>query len=413
MIAVMPTHNLVLKKRAKSGRMYYFTSWTDIRGERHEEYFGSSKRQADIDFGIFHNRWRNNPSVKCPTDVAVMTLVNAYALFQQHAKAHYIHADDGKQTGKAKGFDNAMRPMLDLFGDVRLSAMTAQHLGGVRDEMVKRGWSVGTINERVRLTRQVWRWFTNKGHADAGVWYGMKAIEPLAIGRGVVVDGETFYPPEGEEILPVPDADLLAVIYHVVPTIRDMIYTQMMTGMRPTETCIMRPMDIDTTGSIWLYVPRRHKMSHKKKSRRIAIGPRVQDIIRPYLSRRLNIADPIFSQREAFTESCDARRAAFDATARKGDYRKAASYQARERTSRGNLEFDRTRYAKHISRACEATGANLWSPNQLRHNAATNIRKRFGLEAAQAVLGHAKADTTEIYAQIGMERAVAAMEAVG
>jgi hypothetical protein len=27
------------------------------------------------------------------------------------------------------------------------------------------------------------------------------------------------------------------------------------------------------------------------------------------------------------------------------------------------------------------------------------VRRRYGLEAAQAVLGHAKADTTEIYAE--------------
>ncbi len=35
----------------------------------------------------------------------------------------------------------------------------------------------------------------------------------------------------------------------------------------------------------------------------------------------------------------------------------------------------------------------------MRHSAATAIRARFGLEAAQVVLGHAKADTTEIYAE--------------
>ena len=29
-----------------------------------------------------------------------------------------------------------------------------------------------------------------------------------------------------------------------------------------------------------------------------------------------------------------------------------------------------------------------WSPNQLRHTAATEIRSKFGLEAAQVILGH-------------------------
>ena len=40
-----------------------------------------------------------------------------------------------------------------------------------------------------------------------------------------------------------------------------------------------------------------------------------------------------------------------------------------------------------------------WHPNQLRHLHATEVRKRFGLEAAQVVLGHANANTTEIYAE--------------
>ena len=42
---------------------------------------------------------------------------------------------------------------------------------------------------------------------------------------------------------------------------------------------------------------------------------------------------------------------------------------------------------------------NRWSPNQLRHSAATEIRRRYGLEAAATVLGHAKADVTQIYAE--------------
>ena len=40
-----------------------------------------------------------------------------------------------------------------------------------------------------------------------------------------------------------------------------------------------------------------------------------------------------------------------------------------------------------------------WHPNQLRHSAATAIRKQFGLEGAQIILGHSKADVTQIYAE--------------
>ncbi len=40
-----------------------------------------------------------------------------------------------------------------------------------------------------------------------------------------------------------------------------------------------------------------------------------------------------------------------------------------------------------------------WSPNQLRHTAATAIHKNFGLETAQVILGHSAADVTQIYAE--------------
>ena len=54
-----------------------------------------------------------------------------------------------------------------------------------------------------------------------------------------------------------------------------------------------------------------------------------------------------------------------------------------------------------------------WSPNQLRHTAGTAIRKRFGLEAAQVILGHASADVTQIYAERDLQKAVDIMREVG
>ena len=49
----------------------------------------------------------------------------------------------------------------------------------------------------------------------------------------------------------------------------------------------------------------------------------------------------------------------------------------------------------------------------MRHNALTAIRREAGLEAAQAVGGHAKADTTEIYAERNKELAAEIARRVG
>ena len=56
---------------------------------------------------------------------------------------------------------------------------------------------------------------------------------------------------------------------------------------------------------------------------------------------------------------------------------------------------------------------HTWSPNQLRHNAATSIRREFGLEAAQVILGHSKLGTTQVYAEQDTAKAIAVAKAVG
>jgi integrase len=54
-----------------------------------------------------------------------------------------------------------------------------------------------------------------------------------------------------------------------------------------------------------------------------------------------------------------------------------------------------------------------WHPNQLRHNAATRLRKEFGLDVARVILGHSSPVVTEVYAEVDREKALAVMEKVG
>ena len=51
----------------------------------------------------------------------------------------------------------------------------------------------------------------------------------------------------------------------------------------------------------------------------------------------------------------------------------------------------------------------FWHPHQLRHNAATELRKEFGLESARIILGHRSAAITEVYAELDQEKAISAM----
>jgi site-specific recombinase XerC len=54
-----------------------------------------------------------------------------------------------------------------------------------------------------------------------------------------------------------------------------------------------------------------------------------------------------------------------------------------------------------------------WAPNRIRHTAGTEIRKRHGLEAAQVVLGHSRADVTQVYAERDFALAERIMRQIG
>ena len=70
-------------------------------------------------------------------------------------------------------------------------------------------------------------------------------------------------------------------------------------------------------------------------------------------------------------------------------------------------------YGQAIRNARVAASVPLWRPNQLRHNAATLLRKRFDIETVRTILGHASGFTTEVYAELDMEKAKAVIKEVG
>jgi hypothetical protein len=57
--------------------------------------------------------------------------------------------------------------------------------------------------------------------------------------------------------------------------------------------------------------------------------------------------------------------------------------------------------------------SHRWHPNQLRHNHATDVRRKFGLEPSQVALGHSKADVTQVSAERDTELAVRVAAAMG
>src|SRR5262249_38166239 len=70
-------------------------------------------------------------------------------------------------------------------------------------------------------------------------------------------------------------------------------------------------------------------------------------------------------------------------------------------------------YRRAIREACIRAEVPIWYPNQLRHNAATNLRREYGIELARIILGHSTAFTTEIYAEADKAQAIEVIAKIG
>ena len=157
----------------------------------------------------------------------------------------------------------------------------------------------------------------------------------------------------------------------------------------------------------------------------IFIGPKAQAVILPYLTRD---AMPIFQPGGIGSGHGKAREAARKTPLHLGN--RAGTNRKRRplRTAKGHYTKDS--YARAIRRGIDKANAfhaeqaaefdipkpatlTYWAPNRLRHTCGTEVRKIYGLEAAQVILGHAKADVTQVYAERDAARAVEVMKNIG
>jgi integrase len=166
--------------------------------------------------------------------------------------------------------------------------------------------------------------------------------------------------------------------------------------------------DLDTSGKIWAYTPQSHKTEHHGRDRRIIIGPRAQDVLRPW--RRSDPTAYLFSPREASEERWAEQR-----RIRKSPMTPSQSARGRKvNPKRTPGEVYETRpYYHAIRNGCKKAGVLNWHPHQLRHNAATRLRKEFGLDVARVILGHSSPAVTEVYAEVDRDKAISVMERVG
>jgi integrase len=315
--------------------------------------------------------------------------------FWHHAEQHYRHAD-GSPTSELTEYRYSLRPLRELYGHVAVGGFGPLALKAVRQRMVEAGWCRGVVNQRLGRIKRAFRWGVAEELVPVTVSQALDTLKGLPKGRS---DAR-----ESEPVKPVPEAFVTAVVPHLGRHVRAMVELQRLTGMRPGEVCRVRPCDIDMTGPAWLYRPAGHKTAWRGKDRVIALGPRAQAIVREFLTARAD--DYLFSPRRARDERFAELRTARQTKVQPSQ---ACRKKARPKKLPGE-RYSTLSYGHAIGRACERAGVPSWAPNRLRHNHATEIRRRFGLEAAQVSLGHSRADVTQVYAErdLGLALRIAA-----
>ncbi len=131
---------------------------------------------------------------------------------------------------------------------------------------------------------------------------------------------------------------------------------------------------------------------------------------------RADPAAPLFSPREAAEQAYASRRGPKSSDADRS--RRNAQWRAKHRPKRGKrlayrAAYTNRTYARAVARACDKAGIPVFGPNRIRHAYATMVRKHFGLEAAQVLLGHSRADVTQTYAERDEAKAVGVARQIG
>jgi integrase len=303
---------------------------------------------------------------------------------------------------------------------------------------VQRGQCRQHVNHGAQRVKRIFRWAVAEELIPPISFQALNAMEGLKRGH---TDAR-----EGKKVKPVPLAYVDAIEPFTSRPVWAMIQLQLLTGARPGEIVLLRPVDLDTSGPVWLYRPPKHKSLHLDKDRVVFLGPKAQAILQPFLSGAERLDGYIFSPADAITErhaTAKTHRRPNQAPntrrtrRRLGDHYTVASYRraiwyACEQAWPPPAELARQQVAGKRGLRMETAAEwrarlgtegrkklatwyreHRWHPHQLRHAHATAVRRQFGLDGAQITLGHAHAAVSQIYAEADKQKGIEIARQIG
>jgi integrase len=345
------------------------------------------------------------------SDLTVNELLDSY--YWPFAEKHY----GTDPRGELANMRDAVRSLRELYEHSPAREFDSLALEALQEYLAKSGrLSRATINARINRVRRVFKWAVRKKLVPATVLQEIQTVPGLQRGRCEA--------PESEGIPPVAAEHVEATLPYHSRHVAAMVRLQLLTGCRAGEVVLIRGTDLETRGELWKYRPLKHKLQWRGVERVIDIGPRAQAILKEFLK-----PDP-----QAFWFSPRDARAEYQAlpAARRKTKRTPSELRRKRKPSPKRAAAERytvNSYRGAIVRACdranrealerlaeqmkrEGKGADQikqelegkrlvprWSPLQLRHTRADQVRSLFGIEASMAHLGHRRVETTQIYSE--------------
>jgi integrase len=211
--------------------------------------------------------------------------------YWDHARAYYVK--DGRPTSEPETIRQALRPVRELYGDIRACAFGPMSLKTVRRAMIERGWCRTFINKQINRVKKLFSWAAGEEILPLAVYQALTTVGGLRKDR---TDAREK-PPVG----PVSDEAVERTLPYLTTTVASMVRLQRLTGMRPGEVVLMRAVDIDMSDpACWVYRQGRHKSQHHDRERLVFLGPRAQALLQPFLT--LAVSDYLFSPRRSVAQ---------------------------------------------------------------------------------------------------------------
>lgn len=281
----------------------------------------------------------------------------------------------GGRRSHCANLKDAVKKLLLGFGNMPATEFTPLRMKELQAWLISKGLARRTINDTTARVRLIFKWGVSEELVPVATYQALLTVPGVQRGRSGVKD-----PPPRR---PVEWSRVEATLPKLNPTVRAMVRFHWLTGVRSRSICLARVEQFERSGKLWLWHPR-HKTERLGHVLTVFVGPKAQKIVAPFLKGK-SPSDVVFQPLN----------------------------KSGQRSKRYRSAYDPDSYRKAVRRAAKKAKVAHWSPHQLRHARGTLVREKHGLEAAQAALGHARIDATQIYAQKQLALARMVAETMG